>query len=218
MAAMARLAKVRQDTAMAKARRLASEFAKAKDLNEQVIQYAGQYGEAAVQSATKGVSVATLRDTMAFRARLLAGAKDQELANADLYRRFQEANREALAAKLKSQGLDRAMDRRAREARQEAEQSEWQEIGTLFRTEKTRLLQGKETLARKMLKLVQLSFEKVGSACPRFVVSAFQSQEPPQKRQVSARLRLGCLRMVELWVKRDRPVQSALRNTPLPQN
>lgn len=38
MAAMARLAKVRQDTAMAKARRLASEFAKAKDLNEQVIQ------------------------------------------------------------------------------------------------------------------------------------------------------------------------------------
>jgi hypothetical protein len=42
MAAMARLAKVRQDTAMAKARRLASEFAKAKDLNEQVIQYADQ--------------------------------------------------------------------------------------------------------------------------------------------------------------------------------
>ena len=128
MAAMARLAKVRQDTAMAKARRLASEFAKAKDLNEQVIQYAGQYGETALQVAQQGVSVAMLRDTMAFRNRLLAGAKDQELANADLFKRVQEANRDALSAKLKSQGLDRAMERRKREAEHEAEQSEWQEI------------------------------------------------------------------------------------------
>jgi hypothetical protein len=101
---------------MAKARRLASEFAKAKDLNEQVIQYAGQYGETALQVAQQGVSVAMLRDTMAFRNRLLAGAKDQELANADLFKRFQEANRDALSAKLKSQGLDRAMERRKREA------------------------------------------------------------------------------------------------------
>ena len=128
MAAMARLAKVRQDTAMAKARRLASEFAKAKDLKEQVIQYADQYGETALQVAQQGVSVAMLRDTMAFRNRLLAGAKDQELANADLFRRFQDANRDALSAKLKSQGLDRAMERRRRDAEREAEQSEWQEI------------------------------------------------------------------------------------------
>ena len=149
MAAMARLAKVRQDTAMAKARRLAGEFAKAKDLNDQVIQYAGQYGEAAVQVATQGVSVATLRDTMAFRARLLAGAKDQELANADLYRRFQEANREALAAKLKSQGLDRAMERRAREARQEAEQSEWQEIEDSFSHRKNPFAPGQGSTGTK---------------------------------------------------------------------
>ena len=86
MTAMARLAKVRQDMAMAKARRIASEFAKAKDLNEQVVQYAGEYGDAAMQIGQQGISVALLNDTMAFRARLLAGAKEQELATAHLYR------------------------------------------------------------------------------------------------------------------------------------
>jgi len=42
--AMARLAKVRQDMAMAKAKRIASEYAKNKELNEQVVQYAREYG------------------------------------------------------------------------------------------------------------------------------------------------------------------------------
>ena len=134
MHAMARLAKVRQDMAMAKAKRLASEFAKAKDLNEQVVQFAGEYGEAAMAMGQGGgtVSVATLNDTLAFRARLLAGAKEQELANAHMYRHLQEANKAALSAKMKSQGLDRAVARRKKEAEQKEQQSEWQEIEDAF--------------------------------------------------------------------------------------
>ena len=132
MSAMARLAKVRQDMAMAKARRIASEFAKAKDLNEQVVQYADEYGDAAMQMGQQGISVALLRDTMAFRAKLLAGAKEQELASAHLYRELQNANKAAIAAKMKSQGLDRAVARRKKEAEQEQQQAEWQEIEDAF--------------------------------------------------------------------------------------
>lgn len=134
MSAMARLAKVRQDMAMAKARRIASEFAKAKDLNQQVVQYADEYGDAAMKMGQQGqgISVATLRDTMAFRAKLLAGAKEQELASAHLYRELQTANKVALAAKMKSQGLDRAVARRKKEAEQEQQQTEWQEIEDAF--------------------------------------------------------------------------------------
>jgi len=216
MAAMARLAKVRQDTAMAKARRLASEFAKAKDLNEQVIQYADQYGEAAVRVAQQGVSVAMLRDTMAFRVRLLAGAKDQELANADLFKRFQEANRDALSAKLKSQGLDRAMERRKREAEREAEQSEWQEIEDGFSHRKTHLHRAKRALARKMLRLIQLYLEKVGLACPRFEVLATPFPEPPQMRLGLEALCHGCPKASSL--SPARPGLVLVNLIPLPLN
>ena len=130
--AMARLAKVRQDMAMAKAKRIASEYAKNKDLNEQVIQYAREYGDAAMKIGEQGISVAMLNDTMAFRGKLLATAKEQELATAHMHRQVQEANRAALAAKMKSQGLDRALARRKKEAEQAEQQAEWQEIEDAF--------------------------------------------------------------------------------------
>jgi len=130
--AMARLAKVRQDMAMAKAKRLASEYAKNKDLNEQVIQYAREYGDAAMKVGGQGISVAMLNDTMAFRGKLLASAKEQELATAHMHRQVQEANRAALAAKMKSQGLDRALARRKKEAEQAEQQAEWQDIEDAF--------------------------------------------------------------------------------------
>ena len=130
--AMARLAKVRQDMAMAKAKRIASEFAKTKDLNEQVLQYAKEYGDSVMRTGEKGISVAMLNDTMAFRSRLIASAKEQELATAHMHRHLQEANRGALAAKMKSQGLDRALARRKKEAEQEQQQADWQEIEDAF--------------------------------------------------------------------------------------
>lgn len=130
--AMARLAKVRQDMAMAKAKRLASEYAKNKELNEQVIQYAREYGDAAMKVGEQGISVAMLNDTMAFRGKLLASAKEQELATAHMHRQVQEANRAALAAKMKSQGLDRALARRKKEAEQAEQQAEGQEIEDAF--------------------------------------------------------------------------------------
>jgi flagellar biosynthesis chaperone FliJ len=128
MSALARLAKVRQDMAMAQARRIAAEFAKARDLNEQIVQFADDYGSAAMQQGQQGISVAALRDTMAFRARLLAGAQDQDLVNAQLYRQLQEANKKAFAAKMKSEGLQKALARRKAETRHHAEAAEWREI------------------------------------------------------------------------------------------
>ena len=73
--AMARLAKVRQDMAMARARRIASEFAKTRDLSDQVLQFAKEYDDSAMRAGEKGISVSMLNDSLAFSARLIASAK-----------------------------------------------------------------------------------------------------------------------------------------------
>jgi|GEM_PF-507285 len=130
--AMARLAKVRQDMAMARAKRIASEFAKTRDLGDQVLQFAKEYDDAAMRAGEKGIPVTLLNDSLAFSARLIASAKEQELANAYMHRQLQEANRAALSAKMKSQGLDRALGRRKKEAEEEQQQADWQEIEDAF--------------------------------------------------------------------------------------
>jgi flagellar biosynthesis chaperone FliJ len=139
---MARLAKVRQDMALARAKRIASEFAKTRDLGEQVLQYAKEYDEAAMQAGQKGISVSMLNDSVAFSARLVASAKEQELANAYMHKQLQEANRAALAAKMKSQGLDRALAQRKKEAEQAQQQADWQEIEDAFSNRRSPLAQG----------------------------------------------------------------------------
>jgi flagellar biosynthesis chaperone FliJ len=125
---MARLAKVKQDVAMAKAKRLASQVAKAKDLQDQVIGFAGEYGNMAMEQGLSGTSVAMMQDALAFRTRLLDGASEQALASAELNRQLKQANALAMAARMKSKGLDDALARRKQVALREQEESEAQEI------------------------------------------------------------------------------------------
>ncbi len=124
----ARLAKVKQDVAMAKAKRLASQVAKAKDLQDQVIGFAGEYGNMAMEQGLSGTSVAMMQDALAFRTRLLDGASEQALASAELNRQLKQANALAMAARMKSKGLDDAVARRKQAALREQEESEAQEI------------------------------------------------------------------------------------------
>ncbi len=125
---MARLAKVKQDVAMAKAKRLATQVAKAKDLQDQVIGFAGEYGNMAMEQGLSGTSVAMMQDALAFRTRLLDGASEQALASAELNRQLKQANALAMAARMKSKGLDDAVARRKQAALREQEESEAQEI------------------------------------------------------------------------------------------
>lgn len=125
---MARLAKVKQDVAMAKAKRLASQVAKAKDLQDQVIGFAAEYGNMAMEQGLSGTSVAMMQDALAFRTRLLDGASEQALASAELNRQLKQANALAMAARMKSKGLDDAVARRKQAALREQEESEAQEI------------------------------------------------------------------------------------------
>ncbi len=125
---MARLAKVRQDVAMAKAKRLASQVSKARDLQDQVIGFAGEYGNMAMEQGLTGSTVAMMQDALAFRTRLLDGASEQALASAELNRQLKQANAAAMAARMKSRGLEDAVARRKQVALREQEESEAQEI------------------------------------------------------------------------------------------
>ena len=126
--AMARLAQVRKDLAVAKSRRLAAEIRKNEGLRDQVLQFASEYGDQAVQAAQKGISVSQLRDTYAFRGRLLDGARDQQMGLANMARQLQIANLEALAATRKSDGFGRLIARKEGEAKKKLESSEQREV------------------------------------------------------------------------------------------
>ncbi len=125
---MARLAQVRKDMALAKSRRLAAEIAKNEKLRGQVLDFVAEYGNQALEIASQGVSVSQLRDTYAFRSRLLDGAREQELGLSAMSRQLQTANLAALAAKRKSEGFDRLLQRRAKEAAQKQLNAESREI------------------------------------------------------------------------------------------
>jgi acetyl-CoA carboxylase carboxyltransferase component len=78
--------------------------------------------------SSSGTTVAMMQDAMAFRTRLLDGASEQALASAELNRQLKQANALAMAARMKSKGLDDAVARRKQAALREQEESEAQEI------------------------------------------------------------------------------------------
>ncbi len=125
---LARLAKVRQDLAIARAKSISQELAQIQALQKQVSDFASEYGEMAVAAGQHGVSVSMLADTLAFRSKLLGGAKDQEVVSNRLGQQLQEANRRALAAKRKTEGLEKMLAKMRQAQAHKEQQAEWQAI------------------------------------------------------------------------------------------
>jgi flagellar biosynthesis chaperone FliJ len=126
--AIARLAKVRQDLARARAAQVAAELNRARQLSSQVQEFAAEYSQAAMQAGMKGISVAMLTDTLAFKERLLDTAQEQQVFSAELAKRAAVANQAALAAKMKHEGFERILKQRSLEEARKAELREWREI------------------------------------------------------------------------------------------
>jgi flagellar biosynthesis chaperone FliJ len=126
--AITRLAKVRQDLARARASQMAAELNRARELSTQVQAFASEYSQAAMEAGTKGISVAMLTDTLAFRDRLLTTAQEQQVFSGELAKKAALANKAALAAKMKHEGFERILKQRTLEAARKAELREWREI------------------------------------------------------------------------------------------
>lgn len=125
---MAKLVRIRERIALARARRIAAEFSKSKDLNEQVLGFAREYGDGVMQAGQTGISVSALCDTMAFRQKLLDGAKQQEMISQNLGDQMRRANLEAAAAKMKNKGFERLIARKNREHQERRQKEEWRAV------------------------------------------------------------------------------------------
>ena len=66
-----RLAKIREDQAMARARRVTGQMNQTAQFKQQVLEYAKDYENQILDGAKKGTSIAFIQDANAFREKLL---------------------------------------------------------------------------------------------------------------------------------------------------
>jgi len=100
-----RLAKIREDQAMANARRASGQVNQAQGFHKQVLDYAKDYENQILEGAKSGTSVAFIQDANAFREKLLLSSAEISNQIKDLSMSSEQALKLAMQAKMLSQGL-----------------------------------------------------------------------------------------------------------------
>jgi len=119
-----RLAKIREDQAMARARRATGQMNQTTQFKSQVLEYAKDYENQILEGGAKGVSVAFIQDANAFREKLLLSAQQMDSQIAGLNRASEQTLRDASQARMRTKGLGKLVDKATKEARKKQERSE----------------------------------------------------------------------------------------------
>jgi flagellar biosynthesis chaperone FliJ len=112
-----RLAKIREDQAMAKARKATGQVHQAEGFQKQVLDYAMDYENQILEGAKTGTSVAFIQDANAFREKLL-------LSSAEISNQIKGLSMNSDQAKMRSQGLGKLVAKAHLEARRKQARSE----------------------------------------------------------------------------------------------
>ena len=119
-----RLAKIREDQAMARARRVTGQMNQTAQFKQQVLEYAKDYENQILDGAKKGTSIAFIQDANAFREKLLLSSVQMDPQIEGLNRASDRALQEAAQARMRTKGLGKLVDKAAREIRKKQERSE----------------------------------------------------------------------------------------------
>ena len=119
-----RLAKIREDQAMARARRVTGQMNQTAQFKQQVLEYAKDYENQILDGAKKGTSIAFIKDANAFREKLLLSSVQMDPQIEGLNRASDQALQEAAQARMRTKGLGKLVDKAAREIRKKQERSE----------------------------------------------------------------------------------------------
>ena len=119
-----RLAKIREDQAMARARRVTGQMNQTAQFKQQVLEYAKDYENQILDGAKKGTSIAFIQDDNAFREKLLLSSVLMDPHIEGLNRASDQALQEAAQARMRTKGLGKLVDKAAREIRKKQERSE----------------------------------------------------------------------------------------------
>lgn len=109
-----KLAKIKEDQALAVARRVNAQTLETIKFQVQVNDYAKDYEKQILDSGTEGTKVAFIQDADAFREKLLASSRAMDRQIADLEVSAKKALEQAMTLKMKSQGLSKLVDKAER--------------------------------------------------------------------------------------------------------
>jgi flagellar biosynthesis chaperone FliJ len=126
-----RLAKIREDQAMAQARRVGTQANETMKFQQQVIEYAKEYEKQILTGGQTGIKVAFIQDADAFREKLLASSSAMDKQIADLRITSKITLEEAMRAKMKSQGLAKLVAKAElveQQKRDKAEENQFEDI------------------------------------------------------------------------------------------
>ena len=119
-----RLAKIREDQAMARGKRVAGQMNQTKAFKNQVLDYAKEYEIQMVDSGKTGTSVAFIQDSNAFREKLLASSLEMDGQINSLTQASEETLKVATQARMRTRGLTKLVEKKRLEERKKRAKSE----------------------------------------------------------------------------------------------
>ena len=119
-----RLAKIREDQAMARAKRVAGQMGQTQAFKKQVLDYAREYEIQILESGKSGASVAFIQDSNAFREKLLVSSLEMDGQINSLTQASAETLKIATQARMRTRGLSKLVEKKRREERKKRYKSE----------------------------------------------------------------------------------------------
>jgi flagellar biosynthesis chaperone FliJ len=119
-----RLAKIREDQAMARAKRVAGQVNQTKAYKNQVLEYAKEYEGQMLAATNETLSVAFMQDANAFREKLIQSAIEMDGQILGLSRASEDTLAVATQARMRTRGLTKLVDKKRLEARKKKAKAE----------------------------------------------------------------------------------------------
>ena len=119
-----RLAKIREDQAMARAKRAAGQVNQTKAFQNQVLEYAKDYEVQMIAGGNQSVSVAFIQDANAFREKLIQSSIEMDGQIQGLARASEDTLQIATQARMRTRGLTKLVDKMKLEARKKKAKAE----------------------------------------------------------------------------------------------
>jgi len=119
-----RLAKIREDQAMARAKRAAGQVNQKKAFKNQVLEYAQDYEIQMLGASQESMPVSFIQDANAFREKLIQSSMEIDDQIQGLSRASEETLLTATQARMRTRGLTKLVDKKRLEARKKKDKTE----------------------------------------------------------------------------------------------
>jgi flagellar export protein FliJ len=119
-----RLAKIREDQAMARAKRASGQVNQTIAFKDQVLEYAQDYENQMLDGGKTGVTVAFIQDANAFREKLIQSAVEMDGQIQGLTKASENTLKNATQARMRTLGLTKLVDKMHQETRKKRAKAE----------------------------------------------------------------------------------------------